>query len=506
MNKENFFLYFFLQSFSYFFMSDSSYKQQLFFNSFAMRLLVWTSVLFLSGCMVGPDYQRSENDDAISINARKFSEIQYRQVDLSKWWQIFNDPLLSRFIQDARQNNADLKNALARVKEARAAMGVTSSDLFPSLNADGSLDWGKQSENVNPLATSEQTQYTLSADASWEIDLFGRIRRSMEAATADYQASQEDYHDVMITVLAETATSYLQIRSLQAQLKTSYENIRSQQAMLDLTKVRYKYGIATYLDVAQATRVVANSEADLPVIRDNLSQSITSLTVLTGQPSQTIYSRLQPVQPVPLPPEEVTVGIPAERLRQRPDIRMAERNLAAQTARIGVATADLYPSFSLTGTFGFSSLKTSNFFDSSSKVYGVGPSLSWNIFDMGKIRQQIAVQDARTEQALHTYEQTILEAIKEIEDRLKGYHEQRARMAALENSVQASRETVDMSARLYKDGLTDFQNVLDAQRSLLEAESALDVAEGNTSIQLVGLYKALAGGWPTEQERAEKVE
>jgi len=504
MNKEIFFFISSCNLFHIFLMPDSSQKQQNFFNRFAIRRVVWISVLLLSGCMVGPDYQRPESEDAISVNARDFPEIQYQQADLSAWWEIFNDPLLSQFIQEARQNNADLKNALARVKEARAAVGVTSSDLFPSVNADGSLDWGKQSENVNPLATGEQTQYSLSADASWEIDLFGRIRRSMEAATADYQASQEDYHDVMITVLAETAASYLQIRSLQAQLQTSFENIRSQQAMLDLTRVRYKYGIATYLDVAQATRVVANSEADLPLIRNDLNQSITSLAVLTGHSSRAIYSWLQPVQPIPLPPEEVTVGIPAERLRQRPDIRRAERNLAAQTARIGVATADLYPSFSLTGTFGFSSLKTGNFLDSASQIYGVGPSLSWNIFDMGKIRQQIAVQDARTEQALHSYEQTILEAIKEIEDRLKGYHEQLARMAALKNSVQASRETVEMSARLYKDGLTDFQNVLDAQRSLLETESAMDVAEGNTSIQLVGLYKAMAGGWPIEQEQSDK--
>lgn len=487
-------------------MLDFSQKQKNIFQRSALFCVLWTTLALLGGCMVGPDYQVPRDDADSRINVRKFQEIQYRQSDLSQWWEIFNDPLLSLFIKEARQNNADLKNAMARVKEARAAVGVTSSDLYPNLNADGSLDWGKQSESINPQATSEQTQYTVSIDTGWEIDLFGRIRRSMEAATADYQASREDYHDVMITVLAETAADYLQIRSLQAQLETSHANIRSQQGMLDLTRVRYKYGIATYLDVAQATRVLANTQADLPVIRDNLNQSITSLAVLTGQSSRTIARRLQPVQAVPLPPEEVTVGIPAERLRQRPDIRRAERNLAAQTARIGVATADLYPSFSLTGTFGFSSLKTSDFFDSSSKVYGIGPSLSWNIFDMGKIRQQIAVQDARTEQALHSYEQTVRNAVKEIEDRLRGYHEQRARMAALEHSVQASRETVEMSARLYKDGLTDFQNVLDSQRSLLEAESALDVARGNTGIQLVGLYKALAGGWPTEQEHNEKLQ
>ena len=481
-----------------------SRRQNGFFTTLTVHCILWTAALVLPGCMVGPDYQRPESAENIRIDAEVHPDIQYKQADLSRWWNVFNDAVLTSFINRAQQNNVDLKTALARVKEARAVVGTTSSDLFPTVDADGSVDWGKQSENVNPLATGEQTQYNLSADAGWEIDLFGRIRRSIEAATADYQATREGHNDIMITILAETASTYLQARTLQAQLNTALKNIQSQKSMLELTEVRYKYGLATYLDVAQATRVLANTEADLPVIRTNLAQSITSLGVLLGEPSDTIRKELQPARPVPLPPAEVAVGIPAERIRQRPDIRKAERQLAAQTARIGVATADLYPTFSLTGTLGFASLKTSNFFDSGSQVYGIGPSLSWNIFDMGKIRQQIAVEDARTEQALYTYEQTILEAIKEVEDRLKGYHEQRIRMDALKHSVQASRETLDMSTKLYKDGLTGFQDVLDAQRSLLAAESDLDEARGNTGIQLVGLYKALAGGWTTEQPQPHK--
>jgi NodT family efflux transporter outer membrane factor (OMF) lipoprotein len=433
------------------------------------------------------------------LQAGEYPELRYEQKDLSRWWEVFNDPELSSLIIRSRQNNLDIMTALARVKEARAALGVVSSDLYPSVDADGSVDWGKQSENVNPLATSEQTVYSLAADAGWEIDLFGRIRRSIEAATADYQATREDHNDILITVLAETAATYLQMRTLQAQLATSRKNIESQRAMLELTRIRYKYGLATYLDVAQATQVLTNTEADLPTIRTGLAQSITSLSVLTGESSAALQKELQTVVQIPLPPAEVAVGIPADRLRQRPDIRKAERQLAAQTARVGVATADLYPTFSLTGNLGLASLDTGNFFDSNSGVYGIGPSFSWNIFDMGKIRQQIAVQDARTEQLLHAYELTMLRAIKEVEDRLKAYHEQRIRMNALQHSVAASRETLDMSTKLYKDGLTGFQDVLDAQRSLLVAESALDEARGNTGIQLVGLYKALAGGWNTEQ-------
>lgn len=483
-------------------MSLLSGKQKILSSLMGMTA-VCTGTLLLVSCTVGPDYQPPPADSGTQLQAEQYPDLRYEQADLTRWWQVFDDPLLSSYLDRARQNNLDIMSALARVKEARAALGIASSDLYPSVDADGSIDWSKQSENVNSLATSETTQYQLLADASWEIDLFGRIRRSIEAASADYQVSLEDRNDVLITVLAQTAVTYLQIRSLQAQLGTARKNIASQKSMLDLTGVRYKYGLATYLDVAQATQVLAATEADLPVIRTDLVQNITSLSVLTGSAPGVLKGELEPPLPVPLPPETVAVGIPANRLRQRPDIRSAERSLAAQTARVGVATADLYPTFSLTGSLGFASLKTDSFFDANSSVYGLGPSFRWNIFDMGKIRAQIAVEDARTEQALYSYELTLRNAVKEVEDSLNGYHEQRIRMDALEHSVQASMETLAMSTKLYKDGLTAFQDVLDAQRSLLQAESDFDKARGNTSIQLVGVYKALAGGWSTEQPKSK---
>lgn len=459
--------------------------------------LISLTVLF-SGCTVGPDYKIPASQDSIRISSIVYPDVRFEQTDLSHWWDIFDDTYLSALIRLGELKNLDIKMALARVKESRAILGIEDSGLYPAVDANGAIAWGKESESINPDATSVATKYSLSADASWEIDFFGRISRSIEAATADYQASWEDHNNILITIRAEIATNYLSLRSQQAQLETSKKNIISQRNMLNLTKVRYENGLATYLDVAQATRVLASTEADLPTIRIALMQNLTALSVLTGESSDTLRRNMQEVQPVPLPATGITIGIPAERIRQRPDVKLAERRLAAQTARIGVATADLYPSFSLLGTLGLGSFSAGNFFDSKSQIYGIGPTLRWNIFDMGRIRQNIVVQDARTEQALYQYELTMLQAIKEVEDSMSGYHEQQQRLIALKRSVAASKETLSMSTTLYKDGLTPFQDVLDAQRALLDAESSQDIATGNSAIQLVNLYKSLAGGWTTQ--------
>ncbi len=467
-------------------------------NKTCKQLLCIIILFFsLSACMVGPDYTVPETTDSIHISTIVYPELRFEQTDISHWWTVFNDKQLTTLISLGEEKNLNIKIALGRVEEARAILGIRDTDLYPAVDTNGSISKGRESKNVNPLATSSQTKYSISADASWEIDLFGRIRRSIEAATADYQASWEDHNNILITIRAEIASNYLSYRSLQAQLGTAEKNISSQKEMLNLTQIRYDNGIATYLDVAQASRVLANTEADLPLIRMQLMQKVTALSVLTGITSDTLRQELQSIHPVPLPPAAVTVGIPADRIRQRPDVRRAERQLAAQTARIGIATADLYPSFSLLGSLGLASLNGGDLFNSGSTVYGIGPSLSWNIFDMGRIRQNIAVQDARTEQALLTYELTMLQAIKEVEDSLNAFHEQHERLKALGKSVTASKEALKMSTKLYKDGLTPFQDVLDAQRALLNAENAKDQTVGDTSIQLVNIYKALAGGWTT---------
>ena len=462
-----------------------------------IAFLLSAAALTLSSCMVGPNYQAPETSEQLDITSIFYPDIKLEPVDQAEWWKIFDDELLSSLIRLGETNNLSVQIALAKIKESRAILGVQGAALFPAVNANGDIFWGKESENVNPLATSDQTQYSLSADASWEIDLFGKIRRSIEAAAADYQASIEDKKYILISTRAEIAIKYLTIRSLQAQLNTAIKNIISQREMLHLTEVRYKNGIATYLDVAQASRVLATTEAELPLIRLQMTQNFSALAILTGKPSDALRAELQEEYTFPFPDKAIAIGIPAERIRQRPDVRKAERQLAAQTARIGVATADLYPSFSLIGTLGLASLSTGNFFQTGSQVYGIGPSLTWNIFDMGRIRQNIVVQDARTEQALLNYELTMLQAIKEVEDSLSGFHEQKERHLALTKAVEAAKDSLEMSATLYKDGLTSFQDVLDAQRSLLSVENSLDQATGNAAIQLITLYKSLAGGWET---------
>lgn len=468
-------------------------------------LLFLIFIITVYGCAVGPDYTVPEN----SVNSKqiisKYPFIKASNatsVDL--WWSVFDDQRLSGLIKKAKDNNLDVKIAVARIKEARAYIGIERASWFPSINAEGSVSRSRQSEDISYLARGDYTTYYTGLDASWELDLFGRIRRSVEAAVADYAAMEELRNNVLVTLCADVATTYFNILTFQARLQTMLKNIDSQKATLELTEIRYKYGIATYLDVAQARQVLADTEAGLPSIKSSLVESVNSLSVLLGEAPgplvETFSSDMKGDITVTLPPDDITIGIPADSVRNRPDVRQAERELAAQTARIGVATADLYPSFSLTGTFGFNALKSANLFNASSRAYGFGPSFQWNLFDMGSIRKQIRVEDARTEQALRQYELTLLQAVKEVHDSLVGYYEQKKRLEAVRRSVEAAMETFEMALRLYKDGLTDFQDVLDAQRSLLDAEDSLDVAMGNTSIKLVNLYKSLGGGWKREED------
>ena len=459
--------------------------------------------MLLSGCMAGYNYTPPDLISGPKIDPGNFASISTEQADIAAWWKIFNDPALTALIEKAEKNNLDLKIAIARVREARERLGISTSSLFPSVDATAGINMAEDSKNLTGKSGSSYTQYLIGIDAKWEIDLFGRIRRSIEASSAEYQASREDRINVLITIYADVAGTYFTLRSLQAQITTTEDNILSQQEMLKLTRVRYKYGIATYLDVAQAMRLLATTEATLPPLRAQLTESINALSVLIGEAPGGLAELLTPC-PIPVPPAKVAVGIPADRIRKRPDVKRAERLLAAETARIGVAKADLYPTLSLPGSLGYGSLNIGNFIESSSGFYGIGPSLRWNIFDMGRIRQAIKVQDAKTEQALHSYELTMLQAIQEVRDSLTGYQEQRNRLNAIIRAVESSKEALKMASRLYKDGLVDFQNVLDSQRSLLITEQDMQKAKGNTSIKLVQLYKALGGGWDSESEMESK--
>lgn len=459
------------------------------------------AILTFAGCItVGPDYERP--NPALQGNWHHVPDpaLVPGKTVIRDWWAVFGDPTLTRLIEQAAENNLDLRLAVARVKESRARLGVVSGQWFPSL--DSAADVTRQRSSKNDAAGTETTftRYAVGMDAGWELDLFGRISRSVEAASADLQAAEEDRTDVMVTMYAELARTYLAIRTYQARLVAANGNIVSQRQVLSLTRSRFKHGLSTDLDVAQAERVLASSEAEIPPLRIELSRAINTVAVLIGRAPGTPYEELSKVKPIPIPPDEITVGVPVDLLRQRPDIRRAERELAAQTARIGIATADLYPSLSLSGFFGLISVDSNDLLDAGSRAFTFGPSLRWNLFDGGRIRSRIKVEDARTEQALLRYEQTLLNALNEAENAFTTYIEQRIRLKALERSVDAARRTFKLATELYKEGLKDFQNVLDAQRSLFIYENQLAAARGDTAINLVRLYKALGGGWNPDEK------
>lgn len=454
----------------------------------------------MSGCLVGPDYTQPEVKVPEKWRLPDSALLVAGETDIRTWWKVFGDPTLTELINEAGTSNLDLKAAVARVKEARASLGVVRGGLYPAVDASGSATRNRASENSATAAGFTYDSYDGSVGGSWEIDLFGKIRRGVEAAQADYEASQEDRIGVMVSLYAEMATNYLQVRTTQARLAASVSNIQSQREVLQLTKIRYKNGLATGLDVAQAEQVLASSEAALPPLRDSLNQYINAVALLLAKEPGAVEKRLSAHKPIPSIPAQVAVGVPLNILRQRPDVRQAERQLAAATARVGQATAELYPSFTLLGTLGLSSSDTSNFFNSGSRYYSFGPSFSWNLFAGGSIRAQIKVQDAQTEQALVNYEQTVLNALHEVDNAATSYFQQKERVIALKKSVKAARRTLELSLRLYKEGLKDFQSVLDAQRSLFSADDDLAQAKGQLVSNLVALYKALGGGWNPEKE------
>lgn len=469
-------------------------------------VLLVVLMLTPAGCAsVGPDY----SPPAASAPARWAAPPDPALVPdpavIRSWWTVFHDPLLTGYIETAGAQNLDLQTALARVKEARAQLGVITGDRYPQVDGVGQATRFQNSRNVepgSPLVTS--SSHTLGLDAGWEIDLFGRVRRSIEAAVADLEATEEDRRDVMISLYASVARTYLVVRTAQARLAATEGNIDSQRQVLELTRSRFRFGLANDLDVAQAEDILANSEAQVPPLRAIMRQSVNTLAVLLGRPPGSLDEELAEVKPIPIPPAQVTVGLPVDILRRRPDIRRAERSLAAETARIGVATADLYPRFSLLGSLGLDATDAARVISSGSTAYAMGPSMRWSLFDGGRVRSQIKVADARTEQALLQYEQAVLKGLSEVENAMTAYCEERNRMEALQRSVAASRRTLKLAVDLYKEGLRDFQSVLDAERTIFDVENQLAVARGNIADNLVQLYKALGGGWAVDAEAGQE--
>jgi len=458
--------------------------------------LICAVMAMLVGCItVGPDYERPTTTLMPAWNSPLKGGLTAEKIDpktLGALWMTINDPELSGLIDRAVAGNLDLKKARARVREARAQRGVTGASLFPALDATGSAAWSRTDKNTGSGRSSEL--YSGSFDAAWELDIFGGVRRSVEAAEGDLRASQEDLHDVLVSLLAEMALNYVELRTLQAQITATEANLETQSDTFQLATWRQQAGLSDDLAVQQARYNLENTRSLMPALRTSLEEALNRIAVLLGEQPGKIHGELTIRKSIPATPLKIAMGVPADVIRRRPDVRRVERELAAQTARVGIATANLYPKFTLSGSIGLESVALGNLSSGISSLLG-SPRITWPIFSGGSIRQNIEVQSARQEQAMIKYEATVLSAIEEVENIITAYAEQQVRRDSLRLAEEAARQAAELSQRKYEAGLTDFTGVLEAQRSLLSFQEQLARSEGVVVSNLIRLYKALGGGW-----------
>ena len=452
--------------------------------------------LILMGCAVGPDYIPPDPAFSPAWHSPLEGGLTPEDTDprmLANWWTTLNDPELSGLIERAVAGNLDLKKAWAKVREARARRGVSRADLFPTLDATGSATRSRGSEETGGGKTREL--YAASFDAGWEVDIFGGLQRSMEAAEANLQASREGLRDVLVSLVSEVALNYVEARTYQARLAVAEANLKAQQETYELTRWRYEAGLSDELALEQARYNLESTRSQIPTLSSGLEETKNRLAVLLGERPGMIHKELEERKSIPVTPLEVAVGVPADTLRRRPDIRKAERELAAQTARIGVATADLYPRFTLKGSIGLEALSPGNLISYGSRASSIGPRVTWAVFDAGAIRKNIEVQSALQEQALIQYETAVLSALEEVENALVAYANEQVRRQSLLEASQAAQRAAKLARDRYAAGLIDFQVVLDADRSLLSLQSQMAESDGKVTSNLIALYKVLGGGW-----------
>ena len=463
--------------------------------------------LSVIGCAaVGPDYAPPETALPDSWHTTLDRSLSHHPADaesVALWWERFEDPVLTHLIEGALGGSPDIQEAVARVQEARARRGLSRTDLYPSLDATGNAAFSGEIENevketsLGAGQGDEGTirQFSAGLDAGWELDLFGGVRRSVEAAEADLQATQADLRDAWVTLAAETALTYIEVRTSQVRLAVARANLEAQQETLALTSARRDAGLESELAVHQARYSVESTRARIPSLESGLETALNGLAVLQGRAPGTLHSILDDIGIVPTPAKDVAVGIPADVLRQRPDIRSAERELAAQTARIGEATADLYPKVRISGSIGVETLDLNHLGTTAVWPFGYGISIEWPVFDAGRIRRNIDVQKALQEQAMARYKGAVLSALEEVENALSAYALERDRLDTLHRAASAAQEAVDLAQIQYEAGLIDFGDVLEAQRSLLGFQDEVAESEGTVAADVVRLYKALGGGW-----------
>jgi NodT family efflux transporter outer membrane factor (OMF) lipoprotein len=457
---------------------------------------------------VGPDYHKPETKaPAHWDEPLAGGETNSAAAATAAWWKNFHDSELDSLIERAACSNLDLRIAQARVREARAHYRMTSADFWPTVDAAGSYSRVRSPEHLPVLGAMHLPSYEddvhlAGFDASWEIDVFGGKRRATESARAQFAATQFGECEVLVTLLGEVARNYVEARGYQRRLGIARDNIRAQEQSLAITQNRFTNGLTSNLDVQQASSLLATTRAVVPALETALAASVHRLGVLLGQTPESLETELATVAPIPAVPPSVPVGLPSELLLRRPDVALAERQLAAATANIGVAKADLFPKFFLTGVAGFEGLSVDDWFKSGSRFWSVGPAVQWRMFDAGRIRANVKVQTARQEQVLASYENTALTAFEDVENALTAYAKEQIRRQSLADAVKSSEESLRLANQLYSNGLANFINVLDAERSLYQAQDALVQSDKTVTTDVIALYKSLGGGWETIKQPA----
>ena len=415
---------------------------------------------------------------------------------LAAWWSAFGDPQLTSFVTRAVAGNLDVRTALSRVREARASMRAARAPLRPSVDASASARASGTGGEAGLSGTSQQ--YSLGLDASWELDVFGGIQSGVDAATATADARRADLQDVLVSLVAEVAFDYIDVRSTQQRLEIGRSNVSLQEQTLDLTRLRQQAGLGTDLEVQQALANVETTRAQIASLEAQLERTVHALSVLIGQAPRALAAELSAPGPIPAAPLTLAVGVPADVIRRRPDVRGAERQLAAQAAQANVARADLYPTFRLAGSIGLESLSIAKVLLPGASFWSVSPTVNTRLFNRAQLRENLAVQIERQTQAAVTYESRVLGALQDVEDTLTSLAQEDVRRGHLSAAANAAQQAADLSLQLYTAGLRDFRDVLDNQRSLVTLQDSLVTSTATVSTDLVRLYKALGGGWSTE--------
>jgi NodT family efflux transporter outer membrane factor (OMF) lipoprotein len=468
------------------------------------RAVLLIVAVLTTGCIqVGPDYARPPVDTPANWLEAQDPRLKTNTAEQRNWWKVFKDSTLDKLIDAAYQQNLPLQVAGVRVLEARAQLGVAIGELYPQTQqAFGDLQYNRLSE-TGALASSSIFQYTQSQiglTASWELDFWGKFRRAVESDDYSLLATLANYDNTLVSLIADVATDYVLIRTAEKRLDIARRNVDIQQESLRIAEAKFKGGTTSLRDVEQARTVLASTEATIPALEIQLRQSTNALSVLLGRPPANLAGWLAGSSGIPVAPPYVAVGIPTDLLRRRPDVRQAEFQAASQAAQIGVAKADLYPAFSLTGEFGFLATNVgnsslANMFDWRSRFGTVGPTIRWNIFNYGQITNQVRVQDARFQELLIQYQNTVLTAQRDVEDNLIAFLKSADRARFLAESTDAAMRSMELAVLQYRQGITDFTTVLTAQQSLLTEQDNLANTLGDIARSLVGVYRALGGGW-----------